>query len=87
MQDFYKKISHLNIEKLSIDGFTNAKGTAKYNQKLSLKRALAVYNYLNLLGIQKEIMTYEGHGETGLIDKENPNSGKNRRVEIIIKHQ
>jgi len=51
--------------KLRIAGYTSARGTTEYNQKLSERRARAVYDYLTTEGlISPERLTTIGYGET-----------------------
>lgn len=84
LQELHTKIKLLNILKISIDGHTNAVGTEIYNKELSEKRAKAVYNYLAKIGAATDIMSFFGHGEEQLLDTLNPNTDKNRRVEITV---
>ena len=62
-------------------GYADEKGTNEYNQKLSEKRAKAVYDYLREKGINQDIY-YLGRGKQNLISFIQE---KNRRVEISIK--
>ncbi len=67
-----------------VDGFTDTKGPAAYNQRLSERRAQAVADYLAARGVAPERMTVRGFGETRLAvptpdETEEP---RNRRVEI-----
>ena len=73
----------LSSYKFSIVGHTDVVGPNQYNQSLSEKRAIAVRSYLtSMLGIQKQRLETEGHGEENLLDPYNPKSYVNRRVEI-----
>jgi outer membrane protein OmpA-like peptidoglycan-associated protein len=74
------KLIHVRIE-----GHTDSKGSARYNQKLSVKRAKAVKNYLVQHGIQAGKISIEGLGES---DPAAPNDTeahriKNRRADLI----
>ncbi len=74
------------IKKVSIEGHTDTTGKAKYNKKLSQKRANAVKEFLVKLGIDGKRLEAIGHGEENPID---PSKGeeaneKNRRVEFNI---
>jgi outer membrane protein OmpA-like peptidoglycan-associated protein len=70
--------------KFSLEGHTDAVGTEEYNQDLSERRANAVREYLvEMLGINKSRLETIGYGETRLLDKENPDSGVNRRVRVV----
>ena len=64
----------------TIVGHADAKtGSAAYNQKLSEKRAEAVYNYLVEQGVNKDQLTWKGVGSTENIF---PVNGTNRVVVI-----
>jgi OOP family OmpA-OmpF porin len=68
-----------------IDGHTDSLGSAKYNQKLSKKRALAVTNALiDKFGISASRMTARGFGEDQPIASNKTSEGRtsNRRVEV-----
>jgi outer membrane protein OmpA-like peptidoglycan-associated protein len=71
---------------LSVFGYTDDVGTADYNQKLSLRRAAAVRDYLVEAGIEPGIVSTRGYGKTsplvsGITDAAR---SKNRRVEIAL---
>lgn len=72
---------------LAINGHTDKQGPAKYNMKLSIKRSAYVYNKLIEYGINPARLSYQGHGETKLIDLGNSKEAHstNRRVEINFK--
>lgn len=77
------KSDQLSKYAFQIDGHTDASGTEAYNQSLSEKRALSVGNYLyESFGIDPKRLSLQGKGESQLFDTANPNSGKNRRVQI-----
>jgi len=71
---------------LSIEGHTDSTGRSALNQKLSLKRAAAVRNYLAKAQISPAMMTIRGFGESRPIASNRTAKGrqKNRRVEIVI---
>ena len=80
--DFVKKYPDT---KISVVGFTDSRGTDKYNQKLSEQRANAVKKYLVDQGhVKAEMITAEGRGETEPIGDNKTKEGQfqNRRVEI-----
>ena len=79
-----KKCSNTNI---SIEGHTDSKGSEKYNQALSEKRANAVKEYFIKKGISKVRLQAVGIGETKPIadNKTEDGKAKNRRIEFIIK--
>jgi outer membrane protein OmpA-like peptidoglycan-associated protein len=71
---------------LSVNGHTDDVGSDAYNQKLSERRAQAVYDYLAAAGISPAIMTVQGWGKTRpLVEGTSPEArAKNRRVELGI---
>lgn len=71
---------------LSVNGHTDDVGSEAYNQKLSERRAQAVYDYLVEAGLPPEIMTVKGWGKTRpLVEGTSPQArAKNRRVELGI---
>lgn len=72
--------------KVEVQGYTDSIGSAKYNMKLSQRRANAVRNYLvKKGGISADRITAVGYGETRPVASNKTKEGraKNRRVEII----
>ncbi|MEA3498708.1 MAG: OmpA family protein [Campylobacterota bacterium] len=81
---FMDEPKKLNVE---IQGHTDSRGTDKYNQKLSERRAKAVYDALVSTGISKDRLKYLGYGEKQLLVIEDgtvENFAKNRRVQAVI---
>ncbi len=75
--------------KLAIGAHTDNKGSDKYNQALSQRRAKSTVDYLLSKGISKERLTFKGYGESqplfdcgGNCTQEQDQ--KNRRVEFKI---
>lgn len=67
-----------------IEGHTDAKGGAEFNQKLSERRADAVRDYLTAqFAIDKSKLTARGFGKARLLDPARPEDGVNRRVQIL----
>ena len=66
---------------IEIAGHTDMRGTAEYNQNLSLKRADSVRETLIQNGVAPERMETVGYGESRPISSDH---AMNRRVEIII---
>jgi outer membrane protein OmpA-like peptidoglycan-associated protein len=70
--------------RFKIAGHTDAKGTAKYNQKLSEGRAKTVRDYLVFqYDIDPGRLDAVGYGMTQLADPVHPLDEINRRVQII----
>ena len=83
-------LSSIKSMSLKINGHTDSRGGEAYNQKLSAKRALAVYTYLvEQRSIDAARLAYEGFGETKPIDSNDTDAGRalNRRVEFEIMSQ
>lgn len=79
-----QKYPTLDVE---IDGYTDSKGSAKYNQKLSERRAASVKKYLvESGGITADRMTSVGYGEANPVADNSTEDGRelNRRVELKI---
>lgn len=69
--------------RMEIGGHTDSVGSASYNQRLSLKRAKAVSDYLKMrYGVSN--LTVKGYGESSPVASNATNEGraKNRRVVI-----
>jgi outer membrane protein OmpA-like peptidoglycan-associated protein len=72
--------------KIVVEGHTDSKGTEKYNQDLSQRRAQAVRDYLVTRGIASDRITAQGFGFTRSVANNASPEGRanNRRVEIVI---
>lgn len=70
--------------KLEIQGYTDNSGSAKFNQKLSEKRAIAVMDYISSKGIAKKRLTAKGYGIENPAETNETEEGRalNRRVEL-----
>lgn len=69
-----------------ISGYTDIRGSAEYNLKLSLKRAQAVMSYLEEhFQIPADNLRAQGYGKTHIIAEGNDEAShaRNRRVEIV----
>lgn len=90
--EILKRHEALRVE---VAGHTDSRGDAGYNQKLSERRAKAVYDYLVAKGIETQrLIGPVGYGETRpLVPNENPDGSdnpegrsKNRRTELNIQN-
>ncbi|MBV8062192.1 MAG: OmpA family protein [Nevskia sp.] len=72
--------------KVEIDGHTDGKGGAAYNQKLSERRAESVKQYLVGRGIDADRMTTKGFGKSMPVADNSTDEGRelNRRVELKV---
>lgn len=87
LDDLAAKIANLNLETLVATGHTDSRGTDKYNQALSLRRANAVKAYLVSKGIAADRILVEGKGESELAvspEKTAADYAANRRVIIEV---
>ncbi len=71
---------------LRIEGYTDDVGTKEYNQKLALKRAMAVKDFLVKEGINPERIQVVGFGKERYIAENTTPIGRltNRRAEFIV---
>lgn len=72
--------------RLRIEGYTDSEGTDERNQKLSDRRARAVFHYLSMQGIDPGRMDYVGYGSKRPIATNDTPEGmaQNRRTEMIL---
>ncbi len=76
-------MSTIEIDVFRIVGHTDAKGSAEYNEGLSLLRAEEVKRHLvNDCGISTDRLQAVGVGEAFPLNKNNPQADENRRVEF-----
>jgi len=78
-----KKYPRLKIE---LQGHTDSKGSDKYNQQLSGKRAQSVRDYLVQQGVSEQQLTAKGYGEAQPVADNNTEEGRsqNRRVVMMV---
>jgi outer membrane protein OmpA-like peptidoglycan-associated protein len=78
-------IAHPGL-KLAAEGHTDSTGAAEFNQKLSVKRAEAVVEYLSGQGLAGDSLSAAGFGDTRPIASNKTAAGRqhNRRVELIV---
>lgn len=86
--DFLKQNPDITAE---LGSHTDSRGTDRYNEKLSLRRAESAVSYITSKGIEDTRITAKGYGETQLINKcmdnvncTEPDHQLNRRTEIKI---
>ncbi|UCC78246.1 MAG: OmpA family protein [Candidatus Zixiibacteriota bacterium] len=87
LDDLYETMKAYPNLKIEINGYTDALGSSRGNQKLSEQRAKAVMDYLVEKGVSPDRMTSAGYGEDPkyFIGDNSTEAGrqKNRRVEIV----
>jgi len=73
-------------DRIRIEGHTDSRGTAPYNEALSMRRAEAVYRVLTSRGVTPRQIMVLGRGETEPVAPNETPSGRsaNRRVELHI---
>ena len=86
LDDLADKIQTLNLETVVAVGHTDSIGSERYNQRLSVRRAEAVKNYLVSKGVPADRIYTEGRGETQPVATNKTAEGRaqNRRVEIEV---
>lgn len=85
------KASKVSPSKVSIIGHTDSRGSTAYNQKLSVKRAKSVANFLASQGLKmgSNVLRVGGKGESQPIASNKTKAGRaaNRRVAISVTGQ
>ena len=86
VRDAAGAIKSSGTERVVVTGFTDTSGAAKYNMRLSERRAEAVKEELVRNGVPAEIITTVGRGEEVLIVPTGPGEREpqNRRVRIEL---
>jgi len=74
---------------VTVEGHTDSQGTEIYNERLSVRRAEAVFRYLVNRGIAPERMEVVGYGESKPVASNDTEEGRaqNRRVELHVANQ
>jgi len=88
-QEMMHLFEYINADtslQITIHGHTDGIGPERYNQVLSSKRAKAVANYLQDLGLSKDRIVWRGLGGEKPIATNGTEAGRqqNRRVEFVI---
>ncbi len=75
--------------RISVEGHTDAVGSEVYNEKLSVRRAEAVFRYLVNHGVAPERMEVIGYGQARPVADNDTETGRaqNRRVELHVVNQ
>lgn len=86
IKDLVAKLKDVNLEAVVATGHTDSIGTATYNQKLSIRRAQAVKNFMVAEGVAADRIYISGKGFTQPVASNKTADGraKNRRVEIEV---
>lgn len=81
-----KALLNVGIERVRVDGHTDASGKESYNQQLSLRRAKSVANVLGTVGMKPENIQLQGLGSSEPVAPNTTAAGRteNRRVAIVV---
>jgi outer membrane protein OmpA-like peptidoglycan-associated protein len=81
-----KALLSVGIERVRVDGHTDASGKETYNQQLSLRRAKSVANVLGTVGMKQENIQLQGLGSSEPVAPNDTAAGRteNRRVAIVV---
>lgn len=87
IDDAIAKMAKVDVEMVIATGHTDSRGTEKYNQRLSERRATTVKEYMVSKGIPAAKITTLGKGELQPVATNKTDAGraKNRRVDIEFK--
>jgi outer membrane protein OmpA-like peptidoglycan-associated protein len=81
-----KALLGVGIERVRVDGHTDASGKETYNQQLSLRRAKSVAAVLSTVGMKQENIQLQGLGSKDPVASNSTAAGRteNRRVAIVV---
>ncbi|RON19809.1 OmpA family protein [Pseudomonas frederiksbergensis] len=81
-----KALLSVEIERVRIDGHTDASGQESYNEQLSLRRAKSVGKVLAAVGIKEKNIQLRGLGSSKPVASNDTAVGRteNRRVSIVV---
>lgn len=79
-------LRHERQVRIAIDGYTDSRGTDEHNQQLSERRAAAVRDAFDQLGVVRARFSVVGHGERDPVATNATAAGmrQNRRVEVTL---
>ncbi|SBW82942.1 OmpA family protein [Pseudomonas veronii] len=81
-----KALLDVGIDRVRVDGHTDASGKESYNQQLSLRRAKSVATVLTRVGMKEENIQLRGLGSSQPVAANDTAAGRteNRRVSIVV---
>ncbi|WP_339492828.1 OmpA family protein [Pseudomonas sp. EA_15y_Pfl2_R67] len=81
-----KALLEAGIQRVRIDGHTDASGSQAYNEQLSMRRAVSVSKVLTSVGMREENVQLRGLGSSKPVASNDTASGRteNRRVAIVV---
>lgn len=86
LANFANTLKENNQTEVLIEGHTDSRGTAEYNQRLSERRAESVAAYLASMGVDRSRLITRGYGFNQPVGDNNTETGRaqNRRVTVAI---
>lgn len=81
-----KALLAVDIQRVRVDGHTDASGQEAYNEQLSVRRANSVVNVLTQVGMRPENIRVRGLGSREPVASNKTRAGRteNRRVSIVV---
>lgn len=81
-----KALLSVGIQRVRVDGHTDASGKDSYNEQLSLRRAKSVAKVLMQVGMKEENIQLRGLGSSEPVASNDTATGRteNRRVAIVV---
>ena len=81
-----KALLAVDIQRVRVDGHTDASGQEAYNEQLSVRRANSVVNVLTQVGMRPENIRVRGLGSREPVESNKTRAGRteNRRVSIVV---
>jgi len=81
-----KALLGVGIDRVRVDGHTDASGKESYNQQLSLRRAKSVATVLTRVGMKEQNIQLRGLGSSQPVTANDTAAGRteNRRVSIVV---
>ncbi|WP_210642714.1 OmpA family protein [Pseudomonas sp. Tri1] len=81
-----KALLGAGIERVRVDGHTDASGSQSYNEQLSMRRASSVGRVLTSVGMREENVQLRGLGSSKPVASNDTVDGRteNRRVAIVV---
>lgn len=81
-----KALLAVDIQRVRVDGHTDASGQEAYNEQLSVRRANSVVNVLTQVGMRPENIQERGLGSREPVASNKTRAGRteNRRVAIVV---
>ena len=84
---YEEQIKDKNVSKITVDGYTDSRGSREFNQRLSERRAIEAIAFLSDLAKEPNFrLAINGHGEDELLTLETTPEAhaKNRRVTVEV---